>query len=72
MTLAARLYVLGMRLMRDKEAFEGEERTLEKARERQRSGNRDEATAGRDRRRPRLSLRGRRVPRHGLAVRWSG
>ncbi|KQY59801.1 hypothetical protein ASD11_09735 [Aeromicrobium sp. Root495] len=40
MTLAARLYVLGMRLMRDKEAFEGEERTLEKARDRQRSGNR--------------------------------
>jgi acetyl esterase/lipase len=36
----ARLYVLGMRANRDKDAFEGEEHTLRVARKRQRSGNR--------------------------------
>ncbi|WP_187271901.1 alpha/beta hydrolase fold domain-containing protein [Aeromicrobium terrae] len=36
----ARVYVLGMRANRDKDAFEGEENTLRIARKRQRSGNR--------------------------------
>lgn len=34
-----RLYMFGMWMMRDKEAFEGQQRTLEKARRRQRKGN---------------------------------
>ena len=34
------LYMLGMWLMRDKKAFEGEQRTLDKARRRQRKGMR--------------------------------
>jgi acetyl esterase/lipase len=38
--LATRLYVLGMRLKRDKRAFEGERRTLRTAREPQRQGDR--------------------------------
>lgn len=38
-TLFTRLYVLGMRLARDKQAFIGEQHTLETARKRQRSGN---------------------------------
>jgi len=38
-SLVARVYIFGMRLMRDKRAFEGEERTLGTARKRQRSGD---------------------------------
>jgi acetyl esterase/lipase len=39
MSLWTRVYVLGMRLRRDKSAFEGSEHTLAAARERQRAGN---------------------------------
>jgi epsilon-lactone hydrolase len=39
-TLYTRLYIAGMWLARDKRAFEGTDHTLEKARERQRSGDR--------------------------------
>jgi monoterpene epsilon-lactone hydrolase len=39
-TLAARLYVLGMKVARDKQAFAGEERTLRTARDKQRRGDR--------------------------------
>ena len=39
-SLYTRMYVLGMRLMRDKEAFEGAEHTLNVARKLQRSGSR--------------------------------
>ncbi|RLV56753.1 steryl acetyl hydrolase [Aeromicrobium phragmitis] len=38
-TLRARAYMLGMRIARDKQAFEGEEHTLQVARQRQQSGN---------------------------------
>jgi epsilon-lactone hydrolase len=38
-TLYTRIYVLGMRLFRDKQAFEGEQHTLRVARERQRRGD---------------------------------
>jgi epsilon-lactone hydrolase len=39
-SLYTRIYVLGMRLMRDKEAFEGAEHTLDNARKLQRKGSR--------------------------------
>ncbi|MFD1860535.1 alpha/beta hydrolase fold domain-containing protein [Aeromicrobium camelliae] len=38
-TWRARVYMLGMRIARDKQAFEGEEHTLQVARQRQQSGN---------------------------------
>lgn len=38
-SLYTRLYVLGMRLARDKQAFEGRRNTMETARHRQRSGD---------------------------------
>lgn len=43
-SLVTRLYVAGMWLARDKEAFEGEERTLRTARSRQRKGDRPPTT----------------------------
>ena len=43
-TLWARLYVVGMRGRRDKQAFEGEERTLDTARRQQRKGDRPPPT----------------------------